>query len=226
MIRETSVENLRLDILPDSTKKAFLKCVGFPWLQDSRWYLAGGTALALQVGHRVSVDLDFFTEDQGFSVEVIERHLAVSGNWTTTLIEQGTLYGLFEGAKMSFIAYPFFHPGTDRIRCGAVTMLVPRDIAAMKIVAVSQRGKKRDFVDLYWLAHNCLPLEDALRSALDRYPEQHHSLPHFLKSLVYFSDAEDDPMPKTLFPVDWKTVKEYFQKEIPVLAEKMLDLKV
>ncbi len=51
------------------------------------------------------------------------------------------------------------------------------------------------------------------------------NLPHFLKSLVYFADAEEDPMPNVFFAVDWKTVKVFFEKEIPLLAEKMLHLK-
>ncbi|MFZ1654351.1 MAG: nucleotidyl transferase AbiEii/AbiGii toxin family protein [Candidatus Moraniibacteriota bacterium] len=223
-MEEIAPEKLHLDTMPDAAKKAFVKCMGFPWLRDSRWYLAGGTALALQVGHRISVDLDFFTEEKDFSVGEVERLMLASGNWTTTLIEQGTLYGIFEGAKMSFIAYPFFHPSTNRFRCGSITLLSPEDIAAMKIVAVSQRGRKRDFIDLYWLVEHRLPLEEALRAAIERYPEQHHSLPHFLKSLVYFSDAESDPMPHMFFSVDWKVVKLFFQKEIPMLADKMLHL--
>ncbi len=224
MMREITPEKLHLDIMPRATKKAFLRCVELPWLQDSSWYLAGGTALALQVGHRVSVDLDFFTEEKDFSVEEMERLLMSSGEWTTTLIERGTLYGIFEGAKMSFIAYPFFHPSENRLRCGAVTLVSPEDIAAMKIVAVSQRGKKRDFIDLYWLAQNRISLEDAIRLSVERYPDQHHNLPHFLKSLVYFVDAEEDPMPNVFFSVDWKTVKVFFEKEIPLLAEKMFHL--
>lgn len=223
-MEEVTLGKLHLDTMPDATKKAFVICRGLPWLRNSRWYLAGGTALALQVGHRVSVDLDFFTGESDFSVGEIERLMMASGNWTTTLIEQGTLYGIFEGAKISFIAYPFFHPSTKSLRCGSITILSPEDIAAMKIVAVSQRGKKRDFIDLYWLAEHRLTLEEALRSATQRYPEQHQSLPHFLKSLVYFSDAENDPMPHVFFSVDWKTVKLFFQKEIPKLAEKMLHL--
>lgn len=224
MMQEITLEKLYLDIMPRETKKAFLKCMELPWLRDSSWYLAGGTALALQVGHRVSVDLDFFTEEKDFSVEETERLLLSSGEWATTLIERGTLYGVFEGAKMSFIAYPFFHPSENQLRCGSIALVSPGDIAAMKIVAVSQRGKKRDFIDLYWLAQNRISLEDAIRWSVERYPNQHYSLPHFLKSLVYFADAEEDPLPNVFFAVDWKTVKAFFEKEVPVLAEKMLHL--
>jgi hypothetical protein len=142
----------------------------------------------------------------------------------TTLREQGTLYGLFYGAKISFIAYPSFHPSDEGLQCGSIHILSPQDIASMKIMAVSQRGKQRDFFDLYWLAQNGTSLEDAILGALRQYGEQHHSLPHFLKSLVYFADAEDDPTPEIFFPADWKTVKHYFETTVPALAKKMLQL--
>lgn len=223
-MQQTTPQALRLDRMPAATQKAFLSCIELDLLSREGWYLAGGTALALQVGHRVSVDLDFFTGEQDFDADRIERILAEQGEWTTTLREKGTLYGLFQGAKMSFIAYPSFRPSDDGLQCRSVRLLLPKDIAAMKIVAVSQRGKKRDFVDLYWLAQNGVSLKDAILGALEQYGERQHSLPHFLKSLVYFADAEDDPMPEIFFQADWKTVKHYFETTVPELAKAMLRL--
>ena len=105
-------------------------------------------------------------------------------------------------------------------------MLLLEDIASMKIIAISQRGKKRDFIDLYWFsAVHGTPISDIIRRAVSQYPEQEHSMPHFLKSLVYFEDAEEDPMPALNFKADWKTVKEYFRREIPRIAEELLKLK-
>lgn len=224
MMRQVLPQELHLDSLPLATKRAFLACTKFEWLMGSAWYLAGGTALALQTGHRRSVDLDFFTETDGFSGLELETKLTRSGPWSTVLSEAGTLYGLFEEAKMSFIAYPFFRPGPIKLQCGAVTLAMPSDIAAMKIIAVSQRGKKRDFVDLYWLAHNGVPLSAALLSALNQYPGQKHNVPHFLKSLVYFKEAEEDPMPEVFFSVGWPAIKAYFRKEVPELAATFLGL--
>ncbi|MDP2838165.1 MAG: nucleotidyl transferase AbiEii/AbiGii toxin family protein [Candidatus Moranbacteria bacterium] len=224
MMQQTTTQALRLDRMPQSTQRAFLSCIELEFFSGGGWYLAGGTALALQVGHRVSVDLDFFTSEQDFDADRIEKMLAERGEWMTTLREKGTLYGLFQGAKMSFIAYPSFHPSGDGLQCQSVRLLLPKDIAAMKIMAVSQRGKKRDFVDLYWLAQHGVSLEEALLGAIRQYGEQHHSLPHFLKSLVYFADAEDDPMPEIFFQADWKTMKNYFEATVPALAKKMLHL--
>src|SRR3989344_5764545 len=224
MMQQTTPQALHLDRMPQPTKRAFLSCVELNFLSRDGWYLAGGTALALQVGHRISFNLDFFTSQRDFDISGIERELSEGGEWTTTLREKGTLHGIFHGAKMSFIAYHFFRPSDESLQCQTVRLVLPKDIAVMKIMAVSQRGKKRDFVDLYWLAQNGMSLEEALLGALRQYGNQRHSLPHFLKSLVYFADAEDDPMPEIFFQADWKMMKDYFEATVPALTKKMLHL--
>lgn len=224
MIHVTTPQALHLDTLPAATKQAFLSCIEMDIFSGSGWYLAGGTALALQAGHRVSVDLDFFTTEPDFDADQMERVLQERGEWVTTLREKGTLYGIFQGAKMSCIAYPSFRPSDEGLRCQTVRLIVPKDIAVMKIIAVSQRGKKRDFFDLYWLTHNGVELEGALLGALEQFGNREHSLPHFLKSLVYFVDAEDDPMPEISFVADWEGVKKYFETTVSALARKMLQL--
>ena len=107
--------------------------------------------MALQVGHRQSVDLDFFTEKPEFDETGLERELLKTGQWETTYRQKGTLYGKLLNAKVSFIAYPFFTASKIMLKYGFLNILLPQDIAAMKIVAISQRGRKRDFVDLYYL---------------------------------------------------------------------------
>ena len=217
-------ENVFLDRLPRVTRAAFLSFTSFDFLKSPGWYLAGGTALSLQVGHRQSVDLDFFLEKKNFQETRIERILLEKGEWATVLRQKGTLYGIFNGAKVSFIAYPFFRPSSSFLRCGTVKIILPDDIAAMKIIALSQRGRKRDFVDLYWYCNYCGLLDETIQRAISQYPDQKHSLPHFLKSLVYFADAEDDPMPKLFFKADWKTIKAYFRREVPIITRRMLRL--
>ena len=103
--------------------------------------------------------------------------------------------------------------------------IVSRDIASMKIVAISQRGKKRDFIDLYWLISvNGFSLYDVIKHSVSQYPEQEHSLPHFIKSLTYFADAEEDPMPKLHFKADWDEIKVYFRRVVPGVAKEILEL--
>lgn len=222
-VEKIDKENLYLDRLPPQTRKAFLYCAeNFNFLEKSKWYLAGGTALALQVGHRQSIDLDFFLPEAKFEEMALERFLTATGEWTTSLRQEGTIYGVLLGAKMSFISYPLFKPVLKKKRIGYVQMLLPRDIAAMKMLAVSQRGRKRDFVDIYWYCKNKESLFDILLRATNQYPGQEDNLNHILRSLVYFKDAERDPMPKIFFKATWSEIKKYFQREVPAATKQFL----
>ena len=219
-------EELFLDRLPITACNAFLYCANeLKLLSESNWYLAGGTALTLQVGHRQSMDLDFFLPEIDFDRVKLERELIATKKWTTNLIQKGTIYGTLLKAKVSFIAYPFFKPSNHRIRCGNINILTPNDIAAMKIIAISQRGKKRDFVDLYWYTKNKESVFDVIQHAIHQYPGQEENLNHILKSLLYFEDAEEDPMPNLFFETNWKEIKEYFLQEIPRITKEFLGLK-
>ncbi len=223
-IKSVTADDLHTEVLPQETLRAFAACREFDFLQPD-WYLAGGTALALQVGHRSSEDLDFFTGQKDFDIAFLERELQKRGKWETTISRAGTLWGIFEGAKMSFIAYPFFQPSPERTQCGSVQLLVPDDIMAMKIVAISQRGKKRDFVDMYWYcAVHGGSLSKAIHKTQAQFPSTEHNIPHYIKSLVYFEDAEEDPMPELHFKADWKTIKQYFEREVPSAAKEFLDI--
>jgi hypothetical protein len=215
-------ENLFLHTLPPVTRRAFDEFKKFPPLKTGGWYLAGGTALALQAGHRQSVDLDFFTPKAKFREIALERDLLASEHWMTAFRQEGTVYGKFMGAKASFIAYPFFVPAQPFIMCGAIRVLEASDIAVMKIIAMSQRGRKRDFVDLYWYCKNREPLAEVIARVPAQYPGQQHNIPHFIKSLTYFDDADRDPMPKIFFKADWNSIKRFFRKEAVAIAKQLL----
>lgn len=222
LVDSLDAKDLFLDRLPRATRQAFLSCTNWPLWKQSGWYLAGGTALSLQAGHRQSVDLDFFTTKSKISERAIERLLLATGEWQTTYLEVGTIYGIFMGAKMSLIAYPFFIPSNQEKRCGNLRLLVPDDIAAMKIVAISQRGRKRDFVDLYWYCKNRDSLASVVLRATSQYPGQEKNMAHIIKSLSYFDDAEADPMPTLFFHATWLGIKQFFRREVKKIAEKFL----
>ena len=190
--------------------------------KDSSWYLAGGTALALQANHRRSVDLDFFSEEKNFDNDDFLRFFSDVREWHVTVNRKNTVYGELFGAKTSFIAYPFFAPKQKPVYYRSVRILSPRDIAVMKITAVSQRGRKRDFFDLYWCAQNLEPLEEIIKRLKVQYPSIAHDYHHILKALVYFEDAESDPEPEIFFDATWDKVKKFFTKEIPVIADKLI----
>lgn len=214
---QVNSKELFLHTLPPETQSAFKKFQGFNYLRNPDWYLAGGTALALQTGHRQSVDLDFFTMQADFDRSVLERQLVQLGGWSTTFQEPGTLYGELDGAKVSFIANVSFSPSAERLQVGAIGLVYPPDIAVMKVIAISQRGKKRDFIDLFWYCMQSTygeNLEQVMHRSLRQYASQQEHLIHLLKSLIYFVDAEDDPMPKVNFNVEWETVRHYFEGEV------------
>lgn len=108
-------------------------------------------------------------------------------------------------------------------RCGSIRILPSEDIAVMKLIAISQRGRKRDFVDLYWY---CMRHED-FRDILLRVPRQYflkQNMAHLVKSLAYFEDAEDDPMPMLFFETDWGTIKKFFRAEAARVAKAFLEI--
>ncbi|OGZ64374.1 MAG: hypothetical protein A2402_03135 [Candidatus Staskawiczbacteria bacterium RIFOXYC1_FULL_37_43] len=184
-----------------------------PFFAQNGWYLAGGTALSIQKGHRSSIDLDFFTPKKSFDEKNAEEILSIGGGWKTTFLKEGTLYGELNRAKISLISYPFFKASKPFLKIGAVSIMSPEDIAAMKIAAISQRGRKRDFFDLYWLSLNVQPLKKTIDMAMSQYSVK-QNLSHIIKSLTYFEDAEEDPSPKTYFKATWKDVKSFFLLEI------------
>jgi hypothetical protein len=210
------------EILPADTAAAFEVFSKVDWLSVD-WYLAGGTAFALQAKHRESVDLDFFHPDD-FNVPITEKQLEGLSGWKTTFTRKGTIYGELLGAKASFIVYPFFKPKQDFLKYGTVSVLQLRDIGVMKIVAISQRGRKRDFVDLYWYVKNKEPLINLVKLLPEQYPSVAHDYHHILKSLTYFDGAENEPMPVLHFSATWEEMKKFFLEETKKVSEEVLRL--
>lgn len=219
--RQTETLTWHTDVLPRATQRALAYLKTANWLKQTKWYLAGGTALALQAGHRSSVDLDFFTPQKDFSSGKLIGHFS-AGVWATDILKEGTIYGRLHEAKVSFIAYPFFVPREPFKWYGQVRVLDPRDIAVMKIVAISQRGRKRDFLDLYWYCQNRERLGDVLSRLTDQYPTVAHNFHHIIKSLEYFDDAEADLMPELLFNITWTQIKKFFRQEVVKIARERL----
>ena len=210
------------NILPLETKKAFVFLSEQSWIGEGGWYLAGGTALALQAGNRKSVDLDFFTTEKDFDRSELLDNFIGNNEWVTTLNRKNTIYGELSKAKISFIAYPFFVPKQDFIQYGSIKILQPLDIAVMKIIAISQRGRKRDFFDLFWCAKNLEPLENLVKRLKEQYPSVAHDFHHILKSLVFFEDAENDPPPDIFFEANWREIKDFFKKEVLRITHEII----
>ena len=185
-----------------------------------QFYLAGGTALALHLGHRLSCDLDFFTRGR-FNIDQILSILKSLGKVNVTQVTDDTFNGQLNGSSISFFIYPY--PVLEPFSMYAgVQVASITDIAAMKVDAITRRGKKRDFIDLYFIARHSIPLAQAMENYFRKFSGFNISRIHVIKSLSYFSDAEGDDMPEMIKPVRWQDVKKYFQKENTALAKKFL----
>ena len=178
------------------------------------FYLAGGTGLALQFGHRLSLDLDFFAHDH-FDEEALLQRVQTLAGFALVAKAPYTLHSTVQETKVSFLgyAYPVLFPTNPFLD---VAVADPRDIACMKVSAIASRGTKRDFVDLYVSAKR-YGLKEILRLFDMKYAQTHYSRLHILKSLTFFGDAEKDPMPHMLVALDWDTVKQFFLREAPRL---------
>ncbi|MFZ5801275.1 MAG: nucleotidyl transferase AbiEii/AbiGii toxin family protein [Candidatus Omnitrophota bacterium] len=193
-----------------NTKNA-LAILGQSHLLDNA-YLAGGTACALQIGHRISIDLAFFTL-QEFNAKELVHSLKNIGEFRLDRQSWGTILGEFEKIKFSIFVYKYRVLFPFKSLFG-INILDLRDIAAMKIDAISTRGIKRDFIDLYFICQKGISLKEILSLYDRKYGTLASNLVHIQKSLVYFADAEMTAMPKMLKKASWKDVKKYFENEV------------
>jgi hypothetical protein len=176
-----------------------------------QFYLAGGTALALYLGHRHSVDLDWFTENPIVDPMRLAREIRDEGiSFKTGAMDRGTLYGTVSGIRVSFLEYryPLLKPPVRLPEFGCL-MASLEDIACMKLSAIAQRGSKKDFVDVYALGLQYVPLQNMLRLYQKKFTVQ--DIAHVFYGLAYFDDADTERMPRMLLDVDWKTIKKTLQ---------------
>jgi predicted nucleotidyltransferase component of viral defense system len=183
-----------------------------------RFYLAGGTGLALHLGHRRSQDLDFFNPEK-FNEESLLQELQQLREFRLVAKASGTLHAHMQGTKVSFFSYnyPVLYPLEAFL---SVKVADPRDIAGMKISAIASRGTKRVFVDLYAVSRE-YALDQLLEWFKEKFAQANYSTIHVLKSLSYFEEAEKDPMPDMLVPLAWEDVKQFFTRESLRLLEQV-----
>lgn len=206
------------DVLLPATRRALEA------LRDGRalkgFYLAGGTGLALQLRHRVSEDLDFFTATRPLDSPDRERliHACAEGpGFVVSDSHDGTLHGRLAGAHVSFLRYryPLVRP---LVRVDGVPVAGVEDIALMKFGAILGRGAKKDFLDLYAICQH-MPLESLLRLGRKKFRDVEDFTIQVFRGLTYFVDAEPEPEPTMLLPTPWPAVKAFFDREVRRLAK-------
>jgi len=175
------------------------------------FYLVGGTALALQKGHRFSVDLDLFTPNSFENEQLIEKLKETFDSFILKSEGKQLIFAEIDNVKVDFVKmnYPNLYDYTlnDNIR-----ILHVNDIAPMKLKAIVQRGSKKDFFDIYYILQ-----EMSLNTLIELYKKKfnQNEIFHVLKSLNYFEDAENDFNPVVFDSnINWDKIKEFLQFEL------------
>lgn len=171
--------------------------------------LVGGTALALQIGHRISVDLDFFghqavdTDDFFDLTHSLGKVRLMSKSRNILVLE-------VNGVKVDFVNYRYEWL-TVPVVSKEIRLAGLEDIGAMKLAAITGRGRKRDFYDLYFLLKR-FSLGTLLKFYGEKYPDGSEFL--VIRSLTYFADADQDEDPAMLIPTEWEMVKKSILLEV------------
>lgn len=189
-----------------------------------RFYLAGGTALALQLGHRRSIDLDFFAaEDELMDttrreiISTLEQHAKVEVREDVI----GNLLLHVNDLSVGFFSYGYrlletvTSPDLPRLAS-------PADIGLMKLDALIARGARKDFIDLYFIGQTW-PLEKLLELRPLKYPRARNFEVMLLEGLTNFDNADLDTQPQMLLPIDWEQVKAGCAIAARQLAERWLN---
>lgn len=204
MLRTFTVERRTLALLKQLQQ--------MPLLQNSR--LVGGTALALQLGHRNSIDLDFFGEFQNSYIDFLNTFN--NEGLTVNSLQNTKSIHIFEieGVKVDIVNYPYKWL-EEPIEDDGIKLSGLKDIASMKLAAITNRGTKKDFIDMYFLLQHF-----SLNEMLGYYKAKYNtnSIYNVIRSLVYFADAENDPMPKMYIPVIWDEVKSVIKESVKKIS--------
>lgn len=198
---------LYLETVESSTLELLKKLQRLPVLEQTR--LVGGTALALQLGHRKSIDLDFFGT---IDCEAEYLRESIAGIASLTILKESPHIHIYivDGIKVDIVNYKY--PWLDDVVLEQGLRLASvSDIAAMKITAIIGRGTKKDFIDIAFLLHH-FSLEEILHFYAAKYNDS--SVFMAMKSLAYFDDAETDPMPDMFVNQSWQQVKAYILSKI------------
>ena len=195
MLYKETVDQSTLELLISLQQKEYLK--GF--------YLVGGTALALRIGHRKSVDIDLFSDfsfDTGSMLENLSNDFA----YTLFFSAKNTLKGSIEQVQVDILAhrYPLV---AKPLELEQVNMLAMEDIAAMKLNAISVSGQRtKDFIDIYFLL-DIYSIEDMLVFYKKKYMQYNEA--NVLKSLCWFEDVDLTDWPVLIKNpnLKWETVK-------------------
>ena len=213
------------EALTPGTRDAFRLLGGLDFI--NRFYLAGGTGLALHFGHRFSADLDFFSAEAdavGNDERSALRSFLNDPTLEITFDKDSTFVAAWRGVGVSFFRlnlYPVVKPTLllDNIPIASV-----EEIGAMKLAAIIDRGTRKDYVDLYFILER-VSLDLLFRIAAKKYAKVRSFPVSATRALSYFNDAEALPMPQMIDKTPWTKMKKFLEtKAIEAGQQHLADL--
>jgi len=197
---------LHLNTINDITHETLLALQSKDYLQE--FSLVGGTNLSLRYGHRSSIDLDMFSP-KIFDSSQLNDLLQIDFDYTYRSTNKHMLFCFINNVKVDWVHHPFplLQPIEiiDGVRFFSVT-----DVSAMKLFAVTKRGSKKYFFDIFQLAQVLGP-DKIVENFSNKYGED--KIWMMQMSLIYFEDADKEENPKLFFPnISWEKVKKYMKQ--------------
>jgi hypothetical protein len=205
---------LHAETLEPGTFLLLKRIQALPFMADTR--LVGGTALALLLGHRKSVDLDIFGSWE--PKDQLQRELESCGALQKVGGKSALQFFMIDGVKIDCVTYsqyPWLFPPIEE---DGVRLASLQDIAAMKVNAITNRGTRKDFVDLFFLLQH-FSISEILDWFSQKYPNT--ALFMAMRSLVYFADAEETPVPEMLAPFNWDDAVATIREKVTAFAGKV-----
>ncbi len=187
------------------------------WTSTAGFYLAGGTAAALYMGHRRSIDLDYFgPDDIADPASVIARIEDCAGKpFEPRSVGPGTIVGAIGGVSISFFRYRYDLLDEPRNWKGC-SLISLDDLAAMKLATIYDRNTRRDFIDVHFLMRDHAPLSRMIELFRTKYPGA--NVAHLLTALTSFDEADRMRMPIMLVPLRWDHVKRDIRRAVETLG--------
>ena len=213
---------LHWEAVPDTIRDLWPVLARQPFI--GQFYLAGGTALALQLGHRSSVDLDFFPIDREVD-DPIRNEIVAALSTTAEVVVLEDIFGnlllMVDGVRTGFFGYgyPLVSPPLllDGIQLASLA-----DIGVMKLDAVSDRANRKDFYDLYLIARS-ISLDELVQMSKVKYPLVRDFEFMVYRGLTFFDVADRQIDPDLLIDLTWDTVKSFFIDQAKRLAREWFE---
>ncbi len=186
----------------------------------SSFYLAGGTALALQIGHRESIDLDFFTQEN-FNANIISSFTKFP--FVANTLQNNNISLIANDTKVTFLYWPF-PKLKNLVTIGNVRLLNPQDIGLLKLLALQGRHTRKDIIDLYFIDKEVITFESLFELFEKYYPKESFNIFGSVKELFDDSLLQKQPMPKMFKEVEFELCLDYVQKKVAACLKGLIKL--